>query len=86
MSFKWEKGYGTHECRRSLIFCAYRKEDMKVTMAVLESAGYDCEKEEILEYLKQHPITKKELRWQKDLELEMEAFFKRVVEESKSGI
>lgn len=65
MPFKWLKGYGTHQPREVLASSISRKFNMTETIALLKLHGYNCEEAEVLEYLKEYPITKQELLWTK---------------------
>lgn len=77
MSFKWEKGYKLHDCRKTLIHCMYRKMDMKATLDILKFAWYDCNEQEVREYLKLYPITKEEFLYERELLLSLKKMLSR---------
>ena len=85
MSFTWKNGYEIHACRRSLIHCASSRGNVSNMKALLESySDHYSTEEEIVEYLKEYPITNIELRREKKLELEMRKFFTNLIKTNQT--
>lgn len=77
MPFSWKNRYEIHALRNTLSFCIYRKFDTEKIVAFLKRERYECGEEEVQEYLKKYPITKKELRHEKEVQAYINKMFGR---------